>query len=344
MKPAEEFTEEELKKPAASYFYLLDEILQAVGQADLQTIYDKFQKRWPYYRYSVTTNGWQSSIRHNLSQFSRFKAVGKVGKGQLWAIDYNAPREENTKKKKTPPPPRNPPPMQNGSMQNGGQPPVYQHGQPQYQPQYNQGVYNPGQGQYSSPYGTQGGQYPPQGHPGPAGYNQLRPMGNGNPGNRPAHMMPPPAPVPQPTPPANPIQAITADIMRFRLTHMAAFPTEGPLFDAENKKFFQGVDYFSAIFHGQTKEEAGYPGEETLRTEPWSTLQAIFDRHDIRGPRFANLHRLAHLVLDDKSRGYRDNLCQLVFTFTFCDGYAHAQVSLLVLGWYRHFKCTSDGV
>ncbi|KAF2169351.1 hypothetical protein M409DRAFT_20575 [Zasmidium cellare ATCC 36951] len=291
MKPAEEFTEEELKKPQASYFYLLDEILQAVGQADLQTIYDKFQKRWPYYKYSVTTNGWQSSIRHNLSQFSRFKPVGKVGKGQLWAIDYNAPREENTKKKKTPPPPRHPQgPMQNGSMP-PGMPPPYQHGQhppQQYPPRYNQGVYNPGQGQYSSPYGSQGGQYQPHGNPGPAGYNQIMPQVNGRPVNPQAHMQPPPAPMPQPVPPANPVQAITADIMQFRNVHMERFPPEGPLYDAESKKFFQGVDYFSAIFHGQGKKEEHYPGEEALQTEPWVTLKAIFDRHDTRGSIGAN--------------------------------------------------------
>lgn len=288
MKPQEAFTEEELKKPTLSYFYLLDEILQATGSADLQTIYDKFQKRWPYFRYTVTTTGWQSSIRHNLSQHSRFKAVGKMGKGMLWAVDFDAPREETGTKKKKSPPPQRPPQM---PMGNGQMPP----GMPQYPPQYppryghQQAPYNPGQGQgqYSSPYGAHPGQYPPHGPSGPHPHHQ-----NGQPMNG-SHMGPPAQgqhmqqpsnsaqPNQQPAQPANPVVAITQDIMSFRNVYLARLPGQTLEFEAESARFFNAVNYFSEIFHGSGGgDKPPHPGDEALKSEPYVTLKAIFDRHD----------------------------------------------------------------
>lgn len=283
MKPAEEFTEEELKKPPPNYAYLLDEVLRDVGQADLQTIYDKFQKRWPYYKYTVTTNGWQSSIRHNLSQNGRFKAIGKVGKGQLWAIDYTVALDDESKKKKTPPPPRQPQvPMGNGSMPPGM--PQYPHGPPQFAPRYNntQPVYNPGQGQYSSPYGTHPGPYPP-----PPGLPPSRmPMMNGKPMApiaQGSYMQQPQnsaQPSQQAAQPLTPIQLITQEIMAFRGVYLARWPDNSTEFNAENTKLFAAVNYFSDLFHGSgSGSSAQHPGDDVLNSEPYVSLKAIFDRH-----------------------------------------------------------------
>ncbi|EME82896.1 uncharacterized protein MYCFIDRAFT_19639, partial [Pseudocercospora fijiensis CIRAD86] len=80
---------EQLKKPTMTYIYIIDEILMNIegGQADLQTIYDKIQKRWPFFKYKVNSVGWQSSVRHNLLQSDRFVEAGKSGKGKYWTID-----------------------------------------------------------------------------------------------------------------------------------------------------------------------------------------------------------------------------------------------------------------
>ncbi|EME46200.1 hypothetical protein DOTSEDRAFT_98485, partial [Dothistroma septosporum NZE10] len=80
---------EDLKKPSMTYIYIIDEILSSIegGQADLQTIYDKIQKRWPYYKYRVGSIGWQSSVRHNLLSCERFVDAGKSGKGKFWRIN-----------------------------------------------------------------------------------------------------------------------------------------------------------------------------------------------------------------------------------------------------------------
>ncbi|KAF2726307.1 winged helix DNA-binding domain-containing protein, partial [Polychaeton citri CBS 116435] len=80
---------EELKKPTQTYIILIDEALRnhPTGIMDLQEIYDKICKRYPYYKYRANTTGWQSSVRHNLISCERFVEAGKQGKGRLWKID-----------------------------------------------------------------------------------------------------------------------------------------------------------------------------------------------------------------------------------------------------------------
>lgn len=106
MKPESAYSEEELKKPSATYVHILDEILRdhPSGHADLQEIYDRIQKRYPFFKYRVNTQGWQSSVRHNLLSAPRFKETGRSGKGKLWTIDHDVPLEREKKKKPTPPP------------------------------------------------------------------------------------------------------------------------------------------------------------------------------------------------------------------------------------------------
>lgn len=180
MKSKEECTEEELKKPNHTYYTTLDEILSEGPPEglELQQIYDKICKKYPYYKYGVDGHGWQSSVRHNLKQHDRFQQVTKQGKGWLWAINQDIPFDKEKKRKPTPPPVQRPPmpyPMANGmapqpGMQQYGN--QYAYGQPQYQHQGAQ----PGQ-QYASPYSQQQQygqpgapqQYAPAGSQPPAG-------------------------------------------------------------------------------------------------------------------------------------------------------------------------------
>ncbi|KAJ2882064.1 hypothetical protein H4R27_003688 [Coemansia aciculifera] len=83
-------SKEELAKPVYSYASL---IAQAINQTrdkkvTLNGIYTYITANYPYYRH--TQNGWQNSIRHNLSLNKAFirvqRADNEPGKGSYWAI------------------------------------------------------------------------------------------------------------------------------------------------------------------------------------------------------------------------------------------------------------------
>ncbi|KYG45979.1 hypothetical protein M433DRAFT_134249 [Acidomyces richmondensis BFW] len=210
-KPQSEYTEEDLKKPSATYVIILDEILRQHpdGEADLQDIYDRICKKYPYFKYVASTQGWQSSVRHNLLQNPRFKDCGRSGKGKFWAIDYSVPLEKEKKRRITPPlrPPI--PQMPNGQYAVYGQP--GHPGQPGYvappygqqnQPPPNQGS-RPGH--YYSPYapsqhGPSGTYAGPHGQAPPPVQPQGMPLQPPHPGTGPsnANGMTPPAPTPKP--------------------------------------------------------------------------------------------------------------------------------------------------
>lgn len=151
-KAESEYTEEELKKPSATYVVLIDEALRnhQTGIMDLQEIYDRIQKKYPYYKYKAGSSGWQSSVRHNLISCGRFEEAGKQGKGRLWKINWDFNIDSNKKRKQQTPPPmpqqQYMPHNQMGAGGMGGAPPPngQQFGQP---------------GAYGGPYG------PPQNGP-----------------------------------------------------------------------------------------------------------------------------------------------------------------------------------
>ncbi|KAF4550344.1 Forkhead domain-containing protein 2 [Elsinoe fawcettii] len=105
-KPESEYTEEELKKPQKTYVVLIHDALcnSSTGIMDLQQIYDAIQKMYPYYKYRSQTQGWQSSIRHNLIGSEAFEEAGKIGKGRLWKINPNFDIGKE-KKRRAPTPP-----------------------------------------------------------------------------------------------------------------------------------------------------------------------------------------------------------------------------------------------
>ncbi|KAA8913505.1 hypothetical protein FN846DRAFT_916149 [Sphaerosporella brunnea] len=79
---------ESLIKPNISYVVMIHEAI--MNSADkvlsLPQIYKAIEAKYPYYKFKVTTQGWQSSVRHNLGQHKAFYKVDRAGKGWLWGI------------------------------------------------------------------------------------------------------------------------------------------------------------------------------------------------------------------------------------------------------------------
>lgn len=125
----EDYTEEQLERPNANYVILIHEAIKnsKTGRMNLQQIYSAIERQYPFFKFKVTSSGWQSSVRHNLSQHDvssyspgigstrangstkAFVQVEKDGKGWLWGIKEGVPIERE-RRKKTPPP--QPPPVQ----------------------------------------------------------------------------------------------------------------------------------------------------------------------------------------------------------------------------------------
>ncbi|KAG0131961.1 hypothetical protein HOY82DRAFT_314289 [Tuber indicum] len=94
-----DFSPEALLKPSASYVVLIHEAISSSerGALTLPEIYKAIERKYPYYKLRVTTNGWQSSIRHNLSQHRAFYKVERSGKGWLWGCTEGVSIEKEKK-------------------------------------------------------------------------------------------------------------------------------------------------------------------------------------------------------------------------------------------------------
>lgn len=119
-KPKEECTQADLARPAHNYAVLLYQVLSQTGEISLRQIYKEMQSRWPYFKYIVESDGWTSSVRHNLNQEvgKLFLKGRKEGKGFTWLAKPNAMEEYQAQKNKrsnapTAPRPRPPPPRAN---------------------------------------------------------------------------------------------------------------------------------------------------------------------------------------------------------------------------------------
>jgi hypothetical protein len=280
VKPLDQCTEEELKKPNKTYVLILNEILEEhpQGRADLQEIYLLISKKYPYYAYRCESNGWQSSVRHNLQGNERFKDAGRAGKGKYWAIDYNFPLQKERRTRMTPPPQARPP----------QQYPPY--GQQNYNPQYSQPGVNGGSGQYN---GAPGNYYSPygQGQPGQygAGYGQTPPAGqpNGLP-NQPPSQTPgaqqqngstqPPQPVPEQA--KTPFQRIVDDIVLYMRQYVARWP-EGPVRQEHNDVFTKCLEVMSAAYDHQrgSMHRGAMKATNAEEREIYETFERICEKH-----------------------------------------------------------------
>ena len=117
-----DFTPEQLMRPTQNYVSLCHQVLSTSSMPlSLQQIYASFQKKWPYFKFREQTNGWQSSIRHNLQQHPAFKKAGmyctfqskmfnanpdadKDGKGFTWTIEPGVSVEKEKKRRSSPQP------------------------------------------------------------------------------------------------------------------------------------------------------------------------------------------------------------------------------------------------
>ncbi|KAF7534689.1 hypothetical protein G7054_g6037 [Neopestalotiopsis clavispora] len=116
----EDYTHEQLKKPAKNYVHLIDEALQAGPEEglSLKQIYKRITAAYPWYYFSAETKGWESSVRHNLIGNDGFKKNEETGLWQrVHGIDLDA-----GKKRKAPTPER-----QLGSLHQMGQQAYYHH-------------------------------------------------------------------------------------------------------------------------------------------------------------------------------------------------------------------------
>ena len=98
-------TEEQLAKPQNSYVVLIHEALtnSETGQMSLPQIYRAIERKYPYFKLRVSTQGWQSSVRHNLGQHAAFKKIERDGKGWMWGIDPDVSIEKEKKRRSSPP-------------------------------------------------------------------------------------------------------------------------------------------------------------------------------------------------------------------------------------------------
>ena len=98
-------TPEQLAKPQQSYVMILhDVIMNSPTRAmSLPQLYRAMERKYPFFKLRTSTNGWQSSVRHNLSQHCAFKKIERDGKGWMWGIDPAVPIEKERKRKPTPP-------------------------------------------------------------------------------------------------------------------------------------------------------------------------------------------------------------------------------------------------
>jgi len=96
----------QLEKPTQNYVMLIHEVLteSATGKLSLPQIYRAIQRKYPYFVLKTTTNGWQSSVRHNLGQHAAFRKCERDGKGWTWGIVEGESIEKERKKKPSPPP------------------------------------------------------------------------------------------------------------------------------------------------------------------------------------------------------------------------------------------------
>ncbi len=124
-----QMTPEQLAKPQSSYVVLIHEALtnSKTGAMSLPQIYRAIERRYPFYKLRVTTTGWQSSVRHNLSQHHAFRKVERDGKGWMWGLVPGVSIEKEKKRRPSPPPPPHQHYLQQGSST---QPPLHYPGMP----------------------------------------------------------------------------------------------------------------------------------------------------------------------------------------------------------------------
>ncbi|KAJ5648296.1 hypothetical protein N7490_004668 [Penicillium lividum] len=112
--PESAYTQEDLAKPPYNYAVLIfDALTEAATPMTLKQIYRALKLKYPYFRFKCETEGWTSSVRHNLNGNGHlFMHAERDGKGWSWQLRPGASVEKEKKRRPSPPPPQQPPPPQ----------------------------------------------------------------------------------------------------------------------------------------------------------------------------------------------------------------------------------------
>ncbi|KAJ5155421.1 Winged helix-turn-helix transcription repressor DNA-binding [Penicillium capsulatum] len=106
--PESAYTPEDLAKPPYNYAVLIfDALTEAGTPMTLKQIYRALKLKYPYFRFKCETEGWTSSVRHNLNGNSHlFMHAERDGKGWSWQLRPGASVEKEKKRRPSPPPPQ----------------------------------------------------------------------------------------------------------------------------------------------------------------------------------------------------------------------------------------------
>ncbi|KAL3466648.1 hypothetical protein BJX64DRAFT_213759 [Aspergillus heterothallicus] len=104
--PESAYTPEDLAKPPYNYAVLIfDALTEATTPMTLKQIYRALKLKYPYFRFKCETEGWTSSVRHNLNGNSHlFMHAERDGKGWSWQLRPGASVEKEKKRRPSPPP------------------------------------------------------------------------------------------------------------------------------------------------------------------------------------------------------------------------------------------------
>ncbi|KAJ5095540.1 Winged helix-turn-helix transcription repressor DNA-binding [Penicillium alfredii] len=104
--PESAYSQEDLAKPPYNYAVLIFDALTDAGTPmTLKQIYRALKLKYPYFRFKCETEGWTSSVRHNLNGNSHlFMHAERDGKGWSWQLRPGASVEKEKKRRPSPPP------------------------------------------------------------------------------------------------------------------------------------------------------------------------------------------------------------------------------------------------
>ncbi|ODH48539.1 hypothetical protein GX48_05302 [Paracoccidioides brasiliensis] len=105
--PESFYTSEDLAKPPYNYAVLIfDALSESQTPMTLKQIYRALKLKYPYFRFRCETEGWTSSVRHNLNGNAHlFEHAERDGKGWSWKLTPGASVDKEKKRRPSPPPP-----------------------------------------------------------------------------------------------------------------------------------------------------------------------------------------------------------------------------------------------
>ncbi|EFQ97592.1 forkhead domain-containing protein [Nannizzia gypsea CBS 118893] len=104
--PESFYTPKELAKPPYNYAVLIfDALSESPTPMTLKQIYRALKLKYPYFRFKCETEGWTSSVRHNLNGNTHlFMHAERDGKGWSWKLLPGASVDKEKKRRPSPPP------------------------------------------------------------------------------------------------------------------------------------------------------------------------------------------------------------------------------------------------